>query len=179
MAAMDIPVEKSAIRDALLDARQYTSALYADLSADYWIPSRFPYSAVINPPLWEVAHIAWFAEFFCVRWTSHDTKGALTPSIWQAADGLLDSSRVEHRQRWSNAYPDRDFVQRYMADALDRVLTTLTKAPPERISLFQLALLHEHMHAEALAMTLRELDLPLPVAAPHRQPLPHQADDGQ
>ena len=74
-AADDIPVSKEALGEALTAQREYTLAIYRDLPPAYWEPAKFPYLPVVNPPLWELAHIAWFAEFFCLRWRSDDIEG--------------------------------------------------------------------------------------------------------
>src|SRR3954468_15603647 len=51
---------------------------------------------IVNPPLWEMGHIGWFQEHWCLRWD-----GALsTPSLLQNADRLYDSSNVAHDTRW-------------------------------------------------------------------------------
>ena len=58
VATTDVPFDVDGLRHALLAQRQYTLALYADLPSTYWNPSQFPAKATINPPLWELAHIA-------------------------------------------------------------------------------------------------------------------------
>ena len=156
---MTIPADKDALRVAFIEQREYTLALYQDLPERYWEPAEFPFSELTNPPLWELAHIAWFAEFFCCRWRPDDIDGRLTTSIWADADRFLNSSLVPHVDRWHLKYPDRAFVERYMQDALRRVLDELDRTDASQISLFQLALLHEDMHGEALVMTRNALGL--------------------
>lgn len=170
---MDIPDTKDALRDALIAQRQYTLGVYANLPESYWTPAQFPFSHLTNPPLWELAHIAWFAEFFCCRWQPDDVDGARTPSIWAGADALLNSSTVPQADRWTLTYPARPQLERYMRDALDRVLHTLVASANDRLSLFQLSLVHEDMHGEALLMTLRSLGLPLPALPFGNQPAAH------
>ena len=159
---MEIPYTKDAIREALIAQRQYTLALYDDLPEEWWITRQFPFSELTNPPLWELAHIAWFAEFFCCRWQADDINGQGNKSVWPDADDYLNSSTVAHQRRWTLDYPPREKMFRYMDDALDRVLDALQAADESRVPLFQLALLHEDMHAEALLMTRRVLGLRLP-----------------
>jgi formylglycine-generating enzyme required for sulfatase activity len=160
---MTIPADKKAIRDALLMQREYTLALYQDLPNAYWEPAHFPFSKLTNPPLWELAHIAWFAEFFCCRWRPNDIAGLQIPSLWRDADTLLNSSLISHNDRWSVRYPTRAFIEQYMSDALSRVIDELAGADADRLPLFQLALLHEDMHGEALVMTRRHLGMSAPV----------------
>ena len=166
-----VPTEKAAIRDALIAQREYTIALYDDLPAGYWRPTDFPFSTVINPPLWELAHVAYFAEFFCTRWSPDDLSGVKTPSLLDVADQLFDSTRVPHAARWTNSYPSKAACFAYMEAAMSRVLDALAALHDQcDAGLFQLALLHEDMHAEALLMTLQSLRLPLPlVVAARRQ----------
>lgn len=159
---VDIPASIEALRNALIEQREYTLGLYADLPARFWEPARFPYSPIVNPPLWELAHIAWFAEFFCLRWREDDVDGARTPSILKEADTLFNSQTVEHRARWSNQYPDIECCFRYVRESLASVVDALKDASANDLYAFQLALVHEDMHAEALAMTLMTLGLPLP-----------------
>jgi gamma-glutamyl hercynylcysteine S-oxide synthase len=159
---VDIAQEKSALRAALIAQRQYTLGLYRDLPPVFWQAKDFPFSAVTNPPLWELAHIAYFAEFFAVRWTPDDTSCRGVASLLDVADRLFNSNTVPHRARWLNAYPSNAVCIAYMEASLMRVLDALAADDGSRRHLFQLVLAHEDMHAEAMLMTLRQLDLPLP-----------------
>jgi gamma-glutamyl hercynylcysteine S-oxide synthase len=161
-ALVDIPADKASLRAALIAQRQFTLAIYRDLPQAYWQPAAFPFSLNTNPPLWEISHIAYFAEFFAVRWTPDDIDGALTPSLLDVADALFNSTRVAHHQRWQNTYPSNAVCIAYMEASLMRVLDALAADDGTRRHLFQLVLLHEDMHAEALLMTLNTLGLPLP-----------------
>ena len=162
--AHDIP----ALREALIRQREYTLAIYADLPSAYWEPAQFPYLPIVNPPLWELAHIAWFAEFFCLRWRGDDVMGLNTPSILAIADSLFNSQTVPHRARWSNCYPDRQTCFEYIQRSLEAVLDALEASDSTDRYGIQLAIVHEDMHAEALAMTLVALGLPVPRCVPVR-----------
>ena len=176
-AAEDIPVSKEALRAALIAQREYTLAIYQDLPPAYWEPAKFPYLLSVNPPLWELAHIAWFAEFFCLRWKDDDIEGHRTPSIMACADALFNSQTVPHRNRWSNVYPNRVEIFDYMKHSLVAVLDGLAvSARADRYG-FQLALVHEDMHAEALAMTLTTLGLPMAPVVATRQRLASDWND--
>lgn len=48
----------------LQDARHRTLALTADLQGEQWLG---PQLAIVNPPLWEIGHLAWFQEYWCLR----------------------------------------------------------------------------------------------------------------
>jgi EgtB-related family protein len=167
----DFPVTRADIAAALKAQREYTLALYADLPPEFWEPSQFPYLEIINPPLWETLHIGWFAEFFAVRWREADKTGALNPSIVAWADGLLDSRSIPHRDRWERRYPSFDEGFDYLNAALRRVLMALESCPDEQLDRMRLAIAHEDMHGEALAMTLKVLGLPLPDVVAARRPL--------
>ena len=172
------PTDVVGLTAALRLQRDYTLALYGDLPDFLWEPSRVPYQPVINPPLWELAHIAWFAEYFCLRRPQRSPKAPqLPPSRWSVADALFDSANVEHTSRWINIYPRRDACLAYMRDILSAVVAALHDSRPDARYRFQLALAHEDMHAEALAMTLRVLNLPLPDCAPQRATLPAENID--
>jgi iron(II)-dependent oxidoreductase len=127
-----------------------------------------PCIPIVNPPLWELAHVAWFQEFWCSR------RGAASPgSILEGADALFDSSAVPHDSRWTLDYPPMETLAAYMNDTLAATLEKLVGTEEGRY-FFKLALLHEDMHGEALLMTLQTLGLPAPegmgVLAPPRAP---------
>ena len=92
--AADVPSDAAELGSALVAQREYTLALYADLPQAYWEVREFPYLATVNPPLWELAHIAWFQEFFALRWRADDVTGSRTPSCLDAADRMFDSRSV-------------------------------------------------------------------------------------
>lgn len=163
----DIPNEISSIAEALIAQRDLTLAIYDALPESYWQPAQFPFAPVINPPLWELSHIAYFAEYFCLRWTKDDPFCNKTPSIFAEADALFNSNLVPHRDRWTNIYPSKADCFAYMRDVHARVLAALCKKKHgDDLHLFQLALAHEDMHQEALLMTLQMLQLALPTT-PH------------
>jgi iron(II)-dependent oxidoreductase len=134
---------------ALRDARARSLAIYGHLDlTDLEVPC----IPIVNPPLWELGHIAWFQE----RWTQRD-------SIMPDADALFDSSAVGHDSRWHLELPTEAGIRAYLAGSLDRTLATLARASsPAELYFFELALLHEDMHGEALLMTLQTLGLPRP-----------------
>ncbi|MBL8520800.1 MAG: SUMF1/EgtB/PvdO family nonheme iron enzyme [Betaproteobacteria bacterium] len=157
-----LPATREAIQSALRSARKRTFEVYEGLPESYWIPARFPYLDTVNPPLWELAHIGWFAEFFGLRWRHDDREGRRVASVWEGADALLDSRIVPHRERWTRDYPPKAQLLDYMAETLERLILALDDAGEEGLARARLVLLHEDMHAEALLMTLATLNLPLP-----------------
>jgi gamma-glutamyl hercynylcysteine S-oxide synthase len=60
-----------------------------------------PPIATINPPLWEAAHVGWFAEWFCVRNAYNTANGetrADVASIWPESDAFLNSDSGLYRE---------------------------------------------------------------------------------
>lgn len=151
------------MRDALLDARQYTNALVGDLTDAQW--RDIPYQPIVNPFLWEVGHVGWFMEHWCLRWQGRGR--ALRSSQLADADRWYNSSRVAHPTRWTLDLPDRAVTRRYLADTLAATLAALAQAGDDDAALyfFRLALYHEDMHGEAFAYMRHTLAYPEPDAA--------------
>src|SRR5260221_3723506 len=141
---------------ALADARARTLAIYSHLH----LPAlRLPCVPIVNPPPWELAHVAWFQEYWCLRGGDDAAR-----SLLEGADSLFNSSTVPHDSRWTLDYPSAGRLMQYMGDTLDATRKAVAKAPEDRRYFFHLALLHEDMHAEALLMTLQSQGLPAPPA---------------
>ncbi len=173
----DLTTLKNEIRNALISQRDTTHALYRELPDALWLPANVPYHAHINPPLWELAHMAWFQEYFAVRTPAMLTHGEILPSCFVDADALFDSRHVAHQARWTNHYPTREACAAFMRDSLARTLDALDKCSADETHYFQLVVAHEDMHAEAIAMTLVALDLLLPKSVAARKPLAAAAFD--
>lgn len=167
MEGADFEQPNRALNEALRAARQRLLAVYAELPSEYWDASQFPYLEVINPPIWELAHVAWFQEYWCLRYDPLQDL-PVRPSMLPDADALFDSRRVAHRDRWSAVYPDLSDIQSYLERTLEQVLQAEDGPAPQRSRHYftRLSLHHEQMHAEALLMTLRTLGLALPATFP-------------
>jgi gamma-glutamyl hercynylcysteine S-oxide synthase len=153
--------------EALRDAREYTLALCAHDDAG----SRdFPYLESINPPLWELAHVAWFQEFWCLRHSRDDPAGAQHASLVVDADARFDSSRIAHRDRWASGLTDRGEVMRFLEATQAKVLERLAASGEDDRYFFRLALLHEDMHGEAFLMARQTLGLAAPRIAANPSP---------
>jgi len=151
--------EGMTLADALADARGRTLALYGHLDLG---SLQVPCIPIVNPPLWELGHVAWFQEIWCHRY-SRESRGPVRGSILDRADRLFDSSNVPHDTRWTLDLPSPAGIHAYLANTLERTLEDLARLPPEADRYFhELALLHEDMHGEALLMTLQTLGLPAP-----------------
>ena len=117
----------------------------------------FPCIPLVNPALWELAHVAWFQEYWCLRGGDDSA-----PTLLARSDALFNSSTVPHDSRWHLDYPPPAALMRYLDESLDATLEALARTPEDRRYFFHLALRHEDMHAEALLMTLQTLALPAP-----------------
>jgi len=144
----------------LLEARARTARMTRDLEGERLLG---PKLGIVNPPLWEMGHVAWFQERWCLRMAR---SGAPVDSILEGADALYDSSAVAHDTRWDLPLPDLDATQAYMAEVLERVRARLRREPENAALGYyaQLCLYHEDMHAEAFHYTRQTLGYPDPGA---------------
>jgi iron(II)-dependent oxidoreductase len=141
------------LQQMLTDARDRTVALVSDLSGEQLLGPRL---AIVNPPLWEIGHLGWFQERWCLR---RRGDGSLAPSMLNGADALYDSSTVPHDARWDLPLPTLQATLGYMQAVLERVGERLAQGAPDRdLDYFvRLAAFHEEMHAEAFTYTRQTL----------------------
>jgi len=120
-----------------------------------------PKMKIVNPPLWEIGHVSWFQERWCLR---PRADGSLADSILPGADALYDSSAVAHDTRWSLPLPDLKATRAYGDAVLERVGERLAREPEsETLQYFvRLSTFHEDMHAEAFLYTRQTLGYPDP-----------------
>src|SRR5438105_6691671 len=135
------PLEK-----ALRDARARTLLLVSDLDGAQLLGPRLD---IVNPPLWEMGHVAWFQEF----WTLRIARGR-SPLVAHS-DALYDSAKVAHDTRWDLPLLDRASVFQYLETILESSISALR--PGEGNYFHELALFHEDMHDEAFAYTRQTL----------------------
>lgn len=165
---------------ALRESRQRTLSLVGDLSPEQWKPPR---QLGINPMDWELAHIAWFAEFWILRGPhQRDAQGLLHaahPPRFAGPDASLDSARLAHAQRWTQALPTRAELGPMLADQLAACIAALPvgavqpgAAAQDPLYFHRLALFHEDMHAEAFCWMRSTLAYPAPrgLSLPHLPP---------
>jgi ergothioneine biosynthesis protein EgtB len=149
------------LAEAITDARNYTLRLFDCLAAaGYDMADRVPYLPIINPPLWELGHIAWFAELFILRRArSADPADAEGPCLLRHGDQWFDSARVPHRARWTLDLPSCGALKTYCREVQDRVQDRLGRetVDDEALYPYRLALAHEDMHGEAFLYTLQTL----------------------
>jgi iron(II)-dependent oxidoreductase len=136
------------------DARERSMALYADV-ADAELA--VPYLRIINPPIWELGHVAWFQEYWILRHVLGQ------PAIHDGADARWNSALIPHAQRWTVALPSRGETLDYLELVRDRVLAALSAGADARLRYFTLlSIFHEDMHDEAFAYTRQTLGWPAP-----------------
>jgi iron(II)-dependent oxidoreductase len=141
----------------LIALRRRTLALTGDLTDAQWAVPRLP---IVNPIGWELGHVGWFQE----RWILREALGR--PPIRADGDSLWDSSAVAHATRWDLPLPDRARTLAFLEEVLDRSVAALAAgASPELRYHARYTLMHECMHAEALAYMRQTLALPAPPAS--------------
>ncbi|MEX2621637.1 MAG: selenoneine synthase SenA [Egibacteraceae bacterium] len=137
------------------DARQRTLDLVADLDDEQLIGPVLP---TVNPLLWEIGHLSWFAEKFVLR----DALGE-APILAQA-DAIWDSGAIPHDTRWHLALPTRAETLTYMALVRDRIAARVTDAACTDVvrHLALYTVFHEDTHTEAITYTRQALGYPAP-----------------
>lgn len=160
----------SSLASAFHDARDYTLALFDCFQlAGMDVAERVSRLTIVNPPLWELGHVAWFAEWYILREAaSSHPSAAKRPSLLDGADKWFDSNTVAHDLRWSLDLPGTAVLKAYFLDVHDRVLERLAAMPSLDTALypFRLTLAHEDMHGEAFAYTLQTLDMRMQAVLP-------------
>ena len=148
----------------LLDTRKRTLELIEDLSEEQMLG---PQLRIVNPPLWEIGHLAWFQERWNLRRVT--TEEFRPSAILAQADDLYDSMEVAHDTRWDLPLIPRGDTLSYMQTVLDETLQKLrAEGPTEENAYFaRLATFHEDMHAEAFTYTRQTHGLPAPPISDH------------
>ncbi len=169
-------VDDGALAAWVGDATERVAATVADFAPDdpRWIG---PYLPIVNPPVWEVAHVAWFAEAFVLR-----RLHARTPLL-DAVDERYDSGDIAHRDRWGLDHPEPavalDYLRR-VGDAMIDVLGDDGGLDSTR-HFIAYSIMHHDAHYEALTYTRQTLDWGPSAAldpAPGRAPLPSEPLSG-
>ena len=137
----------------LRSSREHLTRVTADLDGNRLLG---PKLAIVNPPLWELGHVTWFQEYWCLRRKGQDLAA---DSIIKGADALYDSAKVAHDTRWDLPLPDLKATRSYQSEILERVLRRLDREPDNRELHYyvQLATFHEDMHVEAFHYTRQTL----------------------
>lgn len=168
------------LASAIRESRNYTLSLFDRLkSAGLDDITRVPYLVIINPPLWELAHMVWFSEWVILRGAPvGKTAMAQHPCMLAKGDNQFDSTPIMHKTRWMLALPDTEEVKQYASTVLERILEKLNQQADDATALypFRMALAHEAMHVEAFSYTLQTLSLSTPdyLSNPNFSTLPEQ-----
>jgi iron(II)-dependent oxidoreductase len=149
---------------ALIDARNHTLRWLAAFEPQL---GALLQSADVDPPLWLVGHVGWFQEYWISRHVQRQRGEAIEPtrlrlaSIEPRADGWFDPSCHDRAQRWRLPLPDAPALRQYLADTLDTTLELLAGADESAAGLYvyRLALRHEDIVGEALAVAAQALQL--------------------
>jgi formylglycine-generating enzyme required for sulfatase activity len=155
---------------ALMDARRRTLDLLDAYVAKLGPELTIPYATQLNPPRWEVGHVAWFYDIWIARNPQRHLGLAADPDCARpegrmaGADALYNSSLVKHTTRWSLPLPDLAGTRAYLDASLAETLDLLAQdaAAGRDLYFYRLSLFHEDMHAEAATYMAQALDIPLP-----------------
>jgi iron(II)-dependent oxidoreductase len=163
MLAANAPAtDAAALARQLRESRARLQAVTAGLDGGRLLG---PKLAIVNPPLWELGHVAWFQEYWCLR---RESEGRIGEPLLRNADALYDSAKVAHDTRWTLPLPGLESTRAYQAEVLEKVLQRLASEPDNRDLRYfmQLAAFHEDMHAEAFHYTRQTLGYedPYPMA---------------
>lgn len=161
LAALTTTSPARTLMQRLHAARARTLGLATDLDGARALG---PKLAIVNPPLWEFGHLAWFQERWCLRWKAPDRFG---DSLRADADRLYDSSQVAQATRWDLPLPGWTAVRDYLAAVFDAVQARLAREPDHLPLRYyaELAAAHEEMHCEAFTYTRQTLGYEVPAAA--------------
>ena len=171
---LPVPADPSILATELVAARARSARITADLRDERLLGPRL---AIVNPPLWEIGHVAWFQEHWCLRYRE---TGMLGASMLPMADALYDSAKVAHDTRWDLPLPALDETRGYQSDVLDRVLRRIEREPENTALQYfvQLAIYHEDMHAEAFHYTRQTLGYADPFPDADAVPAPRERASG-
>jgi len=156
--------DAATLKRDLLASRERSARMTGDLEGERLLGPKLD---IVNPPLWEIGHLGWFQERWCLRLRAD---GTLADSILPRADALYDSAAVAHATRWGLPLPSIRATRTYLAEVLERVLERIDREPRnESLAYFvRLATFHEDMHAEAFHYTRQTLG--------YSNPFPAQGD---
>jgi iron(II)-dependent oxidoreductase len=121
--ALDPLLEPQTLARDLMASRARSSRVTAGLGGARLLG---PKLAIVNPPLWEIGHVAWFQERWCLR---TGPAGEFAESMLEGADALYDSSAVAHDARWDLPLPDLAATRAYAESVLEAVLERLGREP--------------------------------------------------
>jgi gamma-glutamyl hercynylcysteine S-oxide synthase len=160
--------DRDRLSAALVESRAHTLGTFSAFEGALRATAlQVPYSAQVNPPLWELGHVGWFQEYWIGRNPQRSRGVAADPQAPRAAsrrpdaDSLYDSGRVEHATRWQLALPDAAATRDDLARTLEHTLNIIARADDTAAGLYfaWLVLMHEDMHHEAALYTANALGI--------------------
>ncbi|MEY3141492.1 MAG: ergothioneine biosynthesis protein EgtB [Pseudomonadota bacterium] len=127
-----------------------------------------PYHKGLNPPVWELGHIAWFQEYWIARnlqrthGLASDLSQPRNASLLHEADAWFDSAKVAHSTRWDLKLLTHPKCIQYAQESLAQTLELLHNETDHSPALYfyWLVLQHEAMHLEASAYMAQSLRMP-------------------
>jgi iron(II)-dependent oxidoreductase len=147
------------VRQLIATMREFRASLLGLVSDLDDLQMIGPRMAIVNPPLWEIGHVAWTQEFWALRHLRKEKP------LLENGDRLYNSTDIAHDTRWELLLPSRESTLRYMNEVLDRCVARLESASElsaDESYFYWLTIFHEGMHAEALAYTRQTLGYPPP-----------------
>jgi len=153
------PVSTARLIDNMQDARNRTLELVRDLDDAQLMGPKLP---TVNPMRWEIAHVAYFYEYFILRQLyGHESV------IGESADKLYDSIAIDHDLRWDLPLLTRAETLSYLQAVYDRLAERLEggMATEQDSFIYQFGIFHEDMHTEAFLWARQTLSYPTPVLA--------------
>ncbi|TFZ01117.1 selenoneine synthase SenA [Ramlibacter rhizophilus] len=156
-----------ALSRALQAVRARTLALAGMYAQALGPAMAVPPRETLNPPRWELGHVAWFQQWWIER-NPHRARGFRAdplvprpPSDLPEADAWYDSGAVPHATRWDLPLPPLASTLDWLGSTQARTLALLEGLPDDAdddaLYFFRLACLHEAMHVEAAAYMARSL----------------------
>jgi gamma-glutamyl hercynylcysteine S-oxide synthase len=152
-------MDADTLLEELRTAREHTRRVADDLGGERELG---PKLAIVNPPRWEIGHVGWFQEWWCLRDAREDRS-----SILPNADRLYNSATVAHDTRWELPLPSFRDTLAYRDEVTEHVITRIGRGDADPYFV-QLAVRHEDMHAEAFHYTRQTLGYPAPDAPARR-----------
>ena len=157
----------------LREAHDYTLSLFAcfvQSGADDLLG--FFEQCPVNPPVWELGHLAWFAELAVLRQPSANTQnGQRLPAMLRKADAWFDEVILSENARVILDLPKATQLITYKNEVLDRVLDRLSRvdengdaaATAAALRPFRQALAYEDSIGEIWVNLLQTLGLRAPL----------------
>jgi len=155
-------MDNTSLVELLNDARRFELSAFSDLDDAQLLGERAHH---VEPPIWEMGHVAWFQEYWILRHLDGNDP------LLERADGMYDALNVSYKLRWSHDFPSKEETLAYARDVLERCAARLSNGgpTPEDEYFYRLAALHEGMHTENLLGVRQALGYPRP-ALPDAQP---------